>query len=298
MKKGTIAKLGLTVLMLFLVFRKVPPSEILEIMFSINIYYFIISLAFVPVMYALRTYRWKIFLESLAIHRSFLNLYKNLIIGLFYGLLTPGKVGEVCRANYMREDRSAVISTICVEKITDISILVILCAISIYIFFKSDIYFLYTLLICFLILIAMSIALINKKLINFISNLLKIDQTSRDSYLNGLKTLSTDKNALMQSTVIGFFYYIIAYISSFFLILSMDVDPIAVASYPIITLMGNIPLTISGVGLRESVGGVCFVLLGLEGAYGVTFSLLMFLIYVLVPGLLGYILIINNDLYK
>ena len=89
-------------------------------------------------------------------------------------------------------------------------------------------------------------------------------------------------------------YYLIAYISAFFLLLALDANTLAVISLPLIVLMGNIPITISGLGLRESVATILFILLGEEGAYGFSFSILIFLTFTLLPGVLGYFLVITT----
>jgi hypothetical protein len=60
---------------------------------------------------------------------------------------------------------------------------------------------------------------------------------------------------------------------------------------PIVVLMGNIPITISGLGLRESIGSLCFVLLGESAANGFVFSLLLFIFITVIPAIFGYVII-------
>jgi uncharacterized membrane protein YbhN (UPF0104 family) len=91
-------------------------------------------------------------------------------------------------------------------------------------------------------------------------------------------------------------YYAINYIIGYFILLALNVDVIAVITIPIIILIGNVPITISGLGLRESVGAVCFTLLGGEGTYGFSFSLILFGIITLIPGLAGYILAMKTGI--
>jgi hypothetical protein len=83
-------------------------------------------------------------------------------------------------------------------------------------------------------------------------------------------------------------YYVVALIIGFFLALSLNLDVIVVCTIPLLILVGNIPITIGGLGLRESLGALAFELLGLSAAYGVTYSLLRFIVIVIIPGFFGY----------
>ncbi len=60
-----------------------------------------------------------------------------------------------------------------------------------------------------------------------------------------------------------------------------------VLSFPIIPLLGNLPITFSGLGLREHVSAALFRGIGADTAAGPAFSLSLFTVATLVPGLLG-----------
>ncbi|MCJ7445878.1 MAG: flippase-like domain-containing protein [Methanotrichaceae archaeon] len=271
-------------------------SEVTNIILSLNIVYLLISIAFVPILYAIRTYRWKIMLNSIGVEQPFIKLYYAMVAGICYGLLTPGKAGELCRTYYISGNRSETLTTIMVEKIMDVAILIILCTLTIPIFFNEYPTFKYLLAICFLAVVLGTLSAINRKFVNFFGYFFKIREDSKETYMISFKKLLSNRSLLLSSGLIGLGFYFVAYISAIFLLKSMGIAPLAVVSLPIIILMGNIPVTISGLGLRESVGAVCFVLLGIEGAYGVSFSLLEFLIFSVLAGLIGYILVIRGEL--
>ena len=297
-RKEALLKIGLTILLFIVLFVKINPSEIIGILFSLHLSYFVIAIFFVPILYLIRTYKWSILLDSIKIKTPFVNLFKVLIIGVFYGLVTPGKVGEIVRAYYLDEKKSVTIPTILMEKIIDIFILVILSILTVILFFTDYSAFWYILIILILSLILAILLLTNKKIILLLSKPFKIEEENIDIYIDIFSKLIKDKGAMSKATILTICYYLTAYILAFFLLLSLDVNTWVVTTLPLIVLMGNIPITISGLGLRESIATICFMLLGEKGAYGFSFSILLFFTITLLPGIFGYFFVIsarNNE---
>ena len=87
----------------------------------------------------------------------------------------------------------------------------------------------------------------------------------------------------------GLFYYAFNFAAAFLLL--RDLAPGAparlVLSFPIIPLLGNLPIAFSGLGLREHISATLFDGIGAGAATGPAFSLLLFTVSTLLPGLLG-----------
>lgn len=294
MRKGTLIKAGLTILLFIVLFLKLDLSDVIDILSSLRLSYFVIALLFVPILYIIRTYKWGILLASIKIKKPFGNLFEIVLMGVFYGLLTPGKVGEIGRAYHLNEKKSETIPTILMEKIIDIFILVILSLLTVILFFYDYSAFWYILLSLIVLLILAILLLSNKKFILLISKPFKIEGESVDIYINKFSILINDKRAMSKVTLLTICFYLIDYVVAFFLLLSLDVNTSAVITLPLVILMGNIPITISGLGLRESVATILFILLGEEGAYGFSFSILLFFTTTLLPGVFGYFLAITT----
>ncbi len=137
MKKSTIFKIFLTVLLFVVLVIKVNFFEILSIIYSLNLFYLIGAVILVPVLYVIRTVRWNIFLNSVGITLPFFQSLKILLIGNFYGLVTPGKVGELGRAYHLNEKKVLTIPTIIMEKMTDIFTLILLSLHTIIFYFQK-----------------------------------------------------------------------------------------------------------------------------------------------------------------
>ena len=262
----------------------------MDILSSLHLSYLVIAIFFVPILYIIRTYKWSILLDSIKIKKPFVNLFKILIIGVFYGLVTPGKVGEIGRAFHLDEKKSVTIPTILIEKIIDIVILVLLSLLTVIFFFNDYSAFKYIILICAFVVLLGTWLLTKKRFIYLITKPFKIKDENVDIYVDKFMKLVKDKGVMFKVTILTICYYLIVYILATFLLLSLDVNTLAVITLPLIILLGNVPITISGLGLRESVATICFILLGENGAYGFSFSILLFLSITLLPGIFGYFL--------
>ncbi|ADB58265.1 lysylphosphatidylglycerol synthase transmembrane domain-containing protein [Archaeoglobus profundus] len=280
----TSLKLILTIAFFIAIFTRIDFGELVDVVCKINLAYLFMAVLCVPMLYATRTFKWKLLLNSVGIERPFGRLYKVLLIGVFYGLMTPGKVGELARIYHINDDFGRSLSTVVVEKLTDMATLVFLSLLVIILFLDSSI----------LLMVAggvtatftlVTVLAMNRKAIAFFSNFLG---TSIGGYIDALENLKG--KPLLKALIVSFIYYLVSFVIAYFVLLALDANVYAVITLPLIILFGNIPITISGLGLRESVAGICFVLLGESATSGVSFSLLLFSIITLIPGIVGWVL--------
>lgn len=294
MNRNVLLKLALSLLLCLVLLLKIDALEVAKVILSLNHSYFAIALLVVPILYAIRTYRWQIMLESLGFNIDFLKLLKIIIIGVFYGLATPGKVGEFARILHIKGEKSELASTIMLEKIYDISILLILSIITITFYFRNQEQLKYVVLNMAVLIPVFFLMLMNSRFIRYISNILRLDLKYIDNYLEALNKIFKDRNLMFRVFSASFLYYIFVYIMSFFILCSLGIDYKAVLIVPLIVLMGNIPITIAGIGLRESIGTICFVGLGESAVHGLSFSVIIFIAITVIPSLFGYLLSISS----
>jgi hypothetical protein len=82
-------------------------STIVDIFLEIDIKYSLLSLfAIIPIVLS-SNIQWQILLKKQKINVSFLNSFKNIFIGYFYGFITPGGFGAYIRAWYLKYDSKA-----------------------------------------------------------------------------------------------------------------------------------------------------------------------------------------------
>ena len=295
MNKQSLFKISATILLFSLAIFKLNISEMLNIFKNSNFILITISLAFIPILYWIRVLKWNALLRSVGLEYSLFTVFRVLLIGMFYGLITPGKSGEVIRAYYLNSEKSITIPTIIWDKLIDIFVLIVLSVLSILLFFyNTKLYFVAILLIVIFFFILY--IFLNKKLICYFLSLININENSTKQFIETIHVIKNERVLLLKLFTLSICYYLFALIMSFILLkaLRSDINPYAGFILPIIVLVGNIPITISGLGLREYVSVVCFKILGESAAIGFSFSILIFLIITFIPGLIGYVFIIKE----
>jgi len=296
MNKKTTLKILATVLLFLLVLFKLNFSEVFNILANTNFFLISFSLFFVPVLYSIRVLKWDALLRSIGIRYNFFTLLRIILIGMFYGMVTPGHSGEVARAYYISNEKSRTIPTIIWDKVIDIFVLIVLSFLSmIFLFYDANLYIAALFLI--LIFIIATAIFLNKKIINFLLVLMSIDGKSAKIFIDTIHSIKSDFGLLIKLFILSICYYLTALIMAVISLkaLSNEVTPYAALTLPIIVLVGNIPITISGLGLREYVTILCFGILGEKAAIGFSFSILLFFLITLIPGLTGGIFILKDS---
>ena len=99
--KQVLPFVGLGILALIVYSLKI--DLIVDAFLSINLWYVIASLSLVLPMIVVRNAAWQLIMRDQKIHAGFFYTAKLFLIGLFYGTITPGYVGELMRVPYLKE---------------------------------------------------------------------------------------------------------------------------------------------------------------------------------------------------
>lgn len=295
MKNNFVLKLLATILLFLFVLFKLNISEVFDVFVNSNIFLILISLLFIPLLYSIRVLKWDVLLRSVDVKHNFSTVFRALLIGTFYGLITPGKSGELIRAYYLDSEKSITIPTIVWDKLIDIFVLIILSALSA-LFLLSDSNISNLIIVVSIIFVVMSGLLLNKRLIHFVLNFMGINDESKYQFIETTHLIMNDTKLLLKLIILSICYYIVALILAVISLkaLSPNVNFYTAFVYPLIVLIGNLPLTISGLGLREYVTIICFEILGEDPEIGFSFSILLFVFTTLIPGFIGYMLICKD----
>ncbi len=299
MNKKFILKVLATILLFSFVLLKLDFSKVYEVMINSNIFLILLSLLFVPLLYSIRVIKWDTLLRSVGIQHDFFKLFRILLIGNFYGMITPGKAGEVARAYYLDSEKSKTIPTIIWDKVIDIFVLIILSILSILFLFKDNKLYLAAVFSLF-IFIVLSAIFLNKKIISFLLSLMNLKISSSKQFIDTIHIIKSDIRLLSKLIILSICYYLINIILAVIILkaLSNGANPYIAFTWLIIVLIGNIPITISGLGLREYIAIMSFKALGENAEIGFSFSTLLFLMITLFPGLIGYLFILRSGKEK
>lgn len=288
MKKSI--RLLITVLILGIVFWKISLKQVIEILLSVNLIYLIISIPFIVILYMFRTWKWEIMLHKVGIYTSFSHNYKTLLKGMFYGLATPGRAGELARAMYF-DNKSVVFATVVWEKASDAIFVAILCFISTMIFFPDGNLMKLTIISSILVLLA-SFVLLNNRIMLYVASWFPIPKEYSMDYITYSRKFATDLKLNIKMLIPTILYYTNCFIIAYWLLKAIDaaLPAYLIFSFPLIILIGNLPISFSGIGVREGITGIIFGIAKFDPAYGVTYGMLLFLMATVLPGLIGGVL--------
>ncbi len=281
---------GVTIGILLVLFWKISFSHVIRIIMETDPIPLIVSTPLIALLYAFRTAKWQMMLRYVGIETDFMHNYKSVMKGMFYGLATPGRAGELARA-LLFEKKSAVFATVVWEKITDAFFVVLLCAFSLLFFFQNWSLFL-LITGAALAVILTSMILIHGKTISYITSLFAIPLTASQDYFIYSRRFAKDMplNAKMMIPTIA--YYADCFGIAFLILraLNPSLPAMLIFSLPIIILLGNVPISFSGIGVREMVTSITFHAVGADPAYGASYGFLLFFMITVIPGLVGGVL--------
>ncbi len=106
------------------------PHKVVAALKAANPYYILVALGLWFIGTLVRTFRWKYLLNETDIEVPFTELWRYYVAGLFVANITPAKTGEPARAVFIKKltDKSfsKAMSTVIVEKATDIFVMSII----------------------------------------------------------------------------------------------------------------------------------------------------------------------------
>ncbi len=290
-KRNFIFKIAISIiLILYLVFW-ISLEEIITTIKNVDYAFVLFSIPLIFLLYMIRAVKWGVILKTIGIKTKVWTNFKVILIGLFYGLFTPAKAGELARVYFLRYKKSRTVPSVIWDKFIDGLALLTLSVVVALLFFRD--------VRIFIVIIAMTLLILfilffvrNEKVTIVIARLFKISEDYRRDYFESMLEIGKNKKAVIQAYFLGLLYYFVGFAVGMIVLraLSPKLNPLLTFSLPLIILFGNAPLTISGLGLREFIAAITFRIFNAPISYGFSFSILLFIIITFMPGMIGYIL--------
>lgn len=282
-------------------------DKIVDAIVEIDPLLFLLSFSIFIPRITISTYRWKMIAHMQGIDVDLPALIKLNLIGLFYGTVTPLWLGDWIRIPYLREESGVPFgkctSNIFIDQIMEFSSLFILAIAGSLLLFGRFHSLFFILLSFFAIFVSVAIFLKDKrrgkKLFNVVYRII-IPKKFRPFMENELNVFYEDMPSLKSLFVpllIGIFAYILYFIQIYLIALSLSIGiPLItfILVYPVASLIGLIPITISGFGTREAALIRIFSIYGVPGSIAVAISLSGYVITMLIPAVIGGILSITR----
>jgi len=240
-----------------------------------------------PFFVLLKAVRWHILLKGQGIEYSLMSCFLVYLSSNYLGVLTPGRVGELSKIIYLKQDKhlsyTRGFSNVLADRLFDIFIMVLFACIGIFFFFR--IHWLVTCLgmVLPMLLLSLFVAYLKRldtviKRILYRKNRHKIYSRLKIFFLS-LTTFNT--KSIMYSfglTILGFsIFFSIVNLLAYALQIKNGILFIPL-SVSIASLVSLIPLSVSGIGLRDLSLIVIFGKVGFSPETAVSFSIL-FLFY-------------------
>jgi len=299
--KFSLRAIGI-VLFVYLLSR-VDWNELVMVLREGNMGYFFVSLLFILPVLALRTQKWRELVRMVQEKPPFFALFRAYVKSFSLGQITPGKLGEFYRTQYLSDElsipRSTSLWTVTLDKVSD---------------FLGDVIFILFAIFALVFIFGTSVVFVGVSLFAGIGVLLLIVLIKGEyvkTLFHGMTRNFLPKRFRLKADEFGqsffgerrklsaafigklFFYDIVTFqlqvFAFFFLALSLGLAIPFWYLYvylPLLAIALGLPISIFGIGVRE--GGTIFLLslvsINLEGA--LAFSLLAFLwsIFSALPG--------------
>ncbi len=288
---GIIAKILVSIALLALVFRRIDPHQALAALERVRADTIAAAVALALVGYMGRALRWSWLLRRAGVRVPLAECYRLTLVGTFYGLVTPGRVGEFARALHLDLPRARTLPSVLWDRLGDVLLLE---ALAVPAFVALDAWhgpLLAAYLAVVLATVVLVAALDSARLLGALARRLPRAAARLGAWESGATGILRSR-AFVLGLVGGLFFYALNFLGAFLLL--RDLVPESPARlaliFPVIILLGNLPVAFGGLGLREQVAATAFGRFGASVAAGPVFSLLWFGVITLVPGLLGLLL--------
>lgn len=291
---------------------KVGFNNIKEALINVKVSYIILAIlySFIVTVVAL-TYKWNLILRRQGIKLNFFYLLKLYLIGIFYGTITPARAGSLIRASYLKRKTNKPFmeyaGSIVLERLMDLFALFLLAIIGCFLLIKYFPSLLNTIIISFIIFVVLAFIFLKKNKMEKLFYLaytflmpksLKTKygeklQNSFDNFYNNLPKLKK----LIVPLLVTIFVWVVVNASTYITTkaFSLEIPFIYVVTITAIgTIVGTIPITISGLGTREATLIMLFGIFGISGATILSMSITAFLIGEC-PAILGFIFSLTEE---
>tara|TARA_Y100000034_G_scaffold19272_1_gene21688 strand:- start:9095 stop:10027 length:933 start_codon:yes stop_codon:yes gene_type:complete len=295
------------IIFLYILF-KLDLSNILKEISNSNINYLLIAVFFIFIFFITQTLKWFAIAQIQLTKIPFIEALKINIMSMFYGFITPSRIGGIIRSEYLRKynnnNLGKGLSNYVLDKVLDLGSLAFLAGLFSFMF--RDLIFInyfYYALFGFILVAAFLIIFRDKKRSKSVLRIIYIKlvpKKMKEKVKNGFNSFYQDmpkKRYFILFFLLNILNWVVLYTSTFFIGISLGINIsfyYFLAILPIAALIGQIPITISGFGTREAVMISLFGLIGISATKVFSMSLISIFFAGVIPALIGSFLIFKN----
>jgi len=266
--------------------------------------YLLLAIAANLPLFGLKAWRWQEMLKMQGIRYPWRDAFLAFVAGLFLGLITPGRVGEMTKALYLKQDRDVPVSVglanVLMDRLFDLYTIMVLGTTGLIWFRLLPDWALVLILAGTLASILLPILLLSKRLASWALAIVQrlpilgryqprlVAATGR--FQQGLRPLLTPR--LILPLLITQVAYLLFFEQGQLLAQAVGLQigiaylAVCLSVAGVVTLL---PISISGLGTRDAVLIAMFAPLGIVTEHTMAFSTLYFLTFYVIGGALGFV---------
>jgi uncharacterized membrane protein YbhN (UPF0104 family) len=284
-KRARVAlRLVVAAVLLFLILRHTPPDEIAETLVSASVAPLLAGAALGAVFSALKVFRWGWLLGRLGVPCGEGEALRSYLGGMALGLTTPGRLGEAGRSLYLRGDRAFVTGAALLDKVLDVAVILAVggagCA-------ANGLAVPGAAFLLGSAALIVAIALPPRVLLGTTALLPAALRSAAARMIGPLERMNRATLAKALAQAVGSF--LVTALQFHLFLAAIAPAPAGATLYvlPLMILSNLVPITISGVGVREWASVLLFRRFGVSAAAAVAVAWLIYLCNSLLPGLAG-----------
>lgn len=280
-----IIGIGIFVFILF----KINFSQFVGIWHKIDIVFVLAGLFFVVVEIIVRAAKWMYLLRFFSIPIPFGQSVTVFWVGLFIGMVTPGKLGDILKVYFLdvaENSRLRALLSVVLERVTDFIILAVVGLASALAVFEWNANFSKSL---FIMLLFGTVLLFVIKQKHYLKDLIQkalskyapllADQFQKLSVKHMLSDWQgADKRLLYVVVILLLFCWFVYFVSRYFLMLSLHITLSFLdmtACVALSTIFALLPISVSGIGTRDVSMIYLFSFYGLTAEQAIAFSIII-----------------------
>jgi glycosyltransferase 2 family protein len=293
-----LLRISISVILMAVLALNTDLIGLLNIIVSADIWYLLIALLTTMVGVVISVLRWQILVKAFDKMASFYHMFRLVCLSLFYNFFVPGGfAGDIVRGIQTKNakmNQTQGLASVFIDRIMGLLAFMILGILGIIISFRllEKENFLFITAVLFLGIILVLFVLNNRQITKRISRILQISQflhSKLSEFYHYVAFYKEEKILVLQALLISLIMALLNTATFYFIGLAVGSDVFFgyfLLFIPIITVVSYIPITYSGLGLREYSFVLLFTQVGMKTNALVSISLLYFGI-ILVLALLG-----------
>lgn len=305
---GSLLRLGLSLILLVIVFLIIDIEHFLEHLYSLDLTFFLLGLIAYFGAVVLWASRWYLLVRATGEIVSFWRIFSTTLIGIFFSLFLPTMVGTDLGRMYElsrgQENKTGVVSTVLLDRLVGLATLILMAmtAILFGLQFTGNAEISQFVLLMAVLMVIGWFVFFNRRVMHHFNWVFRlplanrIEPTIREIY-DTLYFLQSKPRLMLVAAALSLLNQIMEVISVILIARALVVYTDTAYFFvfmPLIWLVTMVPIAISGLGLREGAFAFFFTQVGVTSEEGVAISLLFYSFNVIVGLSGGLILLYNN----